>query len=277
MDHAASVHDSVHILERADRDFFIGVVGSGPGLESILQLMTWPELEEFLPRMHLVACASIEHHPSLEAKIKALGAVRHEDCQAMLAAHPEINLIIELTGRPELLRDMRQFVPAEISLMDHGSALFLCALLVLSQASNKCKADLNGQESLLQTVMDEMNDDVVFLDLNGRIIDVNKHVCQRLGKSKEELLDKPCWETGIGADQVPCRPDDSTCPFQTTSREGREAVSLQTMVDDKGRISYLQVHTYPVFNSQGDLSKVIEVRRDVTLRTEMEKRLQQMH
>lgn len=145
----------------------------------------------------------------------------------------------------------------------------------MSQMSSKCKVDLVGQQSLLYAVMDKIHDDVFFLDAKGRILDVNRHVCERLGKKKEELLHKSCWEVASGADQNHCESGDPACSFRTTLHEGREAESLQTWVDVQGRANYCQIRTYPIFNKQGEVQKVIEMRRDVTLHTEMEKRLQQ--
>jgi len=275
MSQVPSTHDAICILEQVDKDFFIGIVGTGPGFESILQLMARPELEEFFPRLNLVACAASGFPPDFAAKARAQGAALYEGYREMLLAHPEINLLVELTGRPELLRSLRQSMPPTISILDHISAVFLCALLIMSEVSSKCKVDLSGQQSLLHAVMDEMHDDVLFLDAQGRILDVNRHVCERLGKNREELLHKPCWEVAAGGDQGRCKTGERTCPFQTALDEGREAESLQTWVDAQGRVRYYQVRAYPVLSKQGRVRKVIEVRRDVTLRTEMEKRLQQ--
>ncbi len=268
-------HDAACILEQAARDFFIGIIGNGPGFESILELMGHPELEDVFPRLHLVACADSNIPPELLGKINTLGTVQHETFREMLQAHPEINLLIELTNQPELLRDLRHFVSPDISILDHTSAVFLCGLLIMSEMSSKCKVDLVGHQSLLHTVMDEMNDDVFFLDANGLVLDVNKHVCKRLGKERDDLLQKPCWEVASGTHQSRCTTDDPDCPLSTTLAEGREAESLHTWVDPEGRAHYCQIRTYPIFNQKGDVHKVIEVRKDVTLRTEMEKRLQQ--
>lgn len=275
MDLVSAAEETICILEQADQDFHIGIVGTGPGFGSIIELMARPELEDFFPRMNLLACAGAGFPRKLAVKAEALGARIYDDYSQMLQAHPEINLLIELSGRPELLRGLRREVPPNISILDHTSAVFLCALLIMSEVSNKCKMDLSGQQTLLYTVMDEMPDDVLFLDVEGRIMDANRHVCERLDKNKEELLGKPCWEIAPGANRHGCIAGEPTCPFQVTLREGRDAETLQTWVDAQGRVRYYQVRTYPIFNSRGQVHQVIEVRRDVTLRTEMEKRLQQ--
>jgi len=268
-------HDTVCILEQAARDFYIGVVGIGPGFESILELMARPGLEDFFPRLHLVACVASNICPEALNKLNALGVVRHETYQEMLQAHPGINLLIELTNQPDLLRELRRVVSPDIAILDHTSAVFLCGLLIMFEMSSKCKVDLLGQQSLLNAVMDEMNDDVFLLDAKGRVLDVNKHVCRRLGKEKKEILRKFCWEISSGTHHNHCRTDDPDCPLRTTLLQGRRAESLQTWVDPEGQAHYHQIRTYPIFNKQGEVQKVIEVRRDATLRTEMEKRLQQ--
>jgi PAS domain S-box-containing protein len=275
MNQTPSRHDAVYILAQTDKDFFVGIVGTGPGFESILQHMTKPELGEFFPRLNLVACAAPEFPPDLAAKVKAHGANLYEGYQKMLLAHPEINLLVELTSRSELLLSLRQFVPSTISILDHASAALLCAVLIMSKDFNKCKETLSEQQSLLHMVMDELHGDVLFLDAQGRILDANRHVRERLGKSKDELLHKPCWEVVGDGDQGWSKANDPTCPFQIAMNEGRGAEALQTYVNAQGRVRYYQVRAYPVLNRQGAVHKVIGIRRDVTLRTEMEKRLQQ--
>jgi signal transduction histidine kinase len=46
-------------------------------------------------------------------------------------------------------------------------------------------------------------------------------------------------------------------------------------VDQEGRVQYFRIYTYPIFNESGELTHVVEMRRDITSRTRIEQRLQQ--
>ena len=241
---------------------------------AVLELVDRSRQEDRLPRMRLVAgCGSL---PKGLLRQQDAGLIPlYEDIQAMLAAHPEINLIIELTGSPETLSNLRQSLPPTIALVDRPSAVFLRGLLALTEASGRCETDLQGSRNLLNTIVDELPDDIFFLDGQGRILDVNRQACQRHGLDKQALLQQPISAIPAGPGQVSCGSVRQDWPFLATMAHQKESETLQTWMDEHGRVHYYQVTTYPVFNADGQIHRVIELRRDVTLRTDMEKRLLQ--
>jgi signal transduction histidine kinase len=56
---------------------------------------------------------------------------------------------------------------------------------------------------------------------------------------------------------------------------GRKADAVHTRLDSNGRLEYYRVYTYPLFDDDGELAYVVEMRRDITRRTHTEHRLQQ--
>ncbi len=255
----------------------IATVGSGPAHETITRLASHMPLGRHdLPRIRLIACAGKNLPRGYQDAVRAAGGAWYPSFQQMLAAHPEINVLAMLSEDPGLVASLRREIPSGVSVLDHVSLHFLQALTIMSEESGKCKADLQEGRSLLQAMMDEIHDDVLFLDSEQRILDVNQHVCDRLGKTKEELLNKPCREVAEQGASLSCPGDETSCPFHIAMRQGRDAEALHTLVDAEGRVHYYHVRAFPISPVNGEQpTKVIEVRRDVTLRTEMEKRLQQ--
>lgn len=268
--------DHICILEEAEKGFEIGIIGTGVGFGSILELVRKTELEEFFPRLNLVGIAQAKKNdPKVQGAVE-LGARLYDTYTEMLSKHPEINLIIELSDHQHLVKKLRQTLPANISIIDHSGATFLCGLLIMAEVSDKCRLNLFQQQAILTALFDQIQDDILLLDNKGKILDVNQSIVKKAGKPKQQLLGHFCWE--LFADIVPssgCDLKSPDCPFRKALKDGMPAESLQTWVNKEGRAQYYRVYAYPVFNEQGLLTKIVEMRRDITHRTEMEKRLQQ--
>jgi two-component system, sporulation sensor kinase E len=268
--------DHICILEEAEKGFEIGIIGTGVGFGSILELVRKTELEEFFPRLNLVGIAQAKKNdPKVQGAVE-LGARLYDTYTEMLSKHPEINLIIELSDQQRLVKKLRQTLPANISIIDHSGATFLCGLLIMAEVSDKCRLNLFQQQAILTALFDQIQDDILLLDNKGKVLDVNQSIVKKAGKSKQQLLGHFCWE--LFADIAPssgCDLKSPDCPFRKALKDGMPAESLQTWVNKDGRAQYYRVYAYPVFNEQGLLTKIVEMRRDITHRTEMEKRLQQ--
>ncbi len=99
-------------------------------------------------------------------------------------------------------------------------------------------------------------------------------------RKKNELIGRHCTEIfscarGAFYHGFSVREDytDAVCPFHKTLATQQPAEAVQTWVDEQGRARYFRIYTYPVFEQPGNLKWVVEMRRDITIRTEMEKRV----
>ncbi|WP_158269798.1 nitrogen regulation protein NR(II) [Desulfonatronum sp. SC1] len=283
---SAGYNEAVHVLEAAQGDFLVGLVCPEAGSVSrddaalssifaaILELLDRSARETQLPSMRLAACSG-QTPAAREQELTERGIHWFTDTEAMVAAHPDINLVVDLTGSPETVQTLRQILPSSVALLDRACTVFLCCMLVMSEVSGQCQADLRGSRSLLSTIIDELPDEIFFLDDQGRILDVNRQVCERHGVDKQALLHQSSNTVPAGPGQAACGPARRDWPVLATLANQREQEALQTWMDEQGRVHYYQVTAYPVFDDARRVHRIIEVRRDVTLRTEMEKRLQQ--
>jgi len=274
--------DQFCILDRAINDYNVGIIGTSHGFASILELTEIPDLEEYFPGLNLVALAQPGPDDRILQKARARGIMIYSSYQDMLTAHPEINLVIEITGRQYMIRKLRSVLPAHVSLLDYRAAVFMCGLLIISQVRNRCMLNLTWHRDLFLAVVDHLQDDVLLLDTSGIIQDVNMHVSKRLGIEKSQLTGKHCMEIfscAKGSFYHCCSEGeiytDVMCPFHKTLETQRPAEAMQTWVDEPGRARYFRIYTYPVFNRSGTLNRVVEMRRDITIRTELEKRMLQ--
>lgn len=263
------------IWDISERVFKVGIVGAGPGFMSILDIVGNEQYQDFLPGLTLVAVADPGPIASNREYVKKLGVPVHETFEEMLAAHPDIDLVVELIGSRAKLHAIRTALPDSVSLIDHNAAFFLCGLHNMLQVSTHCQVNLDRHKELLNAIIDEVRDDILLLDKEGRVVDLNKNVYQRVGKQKSELLGLPCWQVQTLDDGRPfCCGPDKDCPFFVTLTTGREAEAMFTRINADGRLMYFRVYSYPIFNPQGRMTHVMVMRRDITRRTHRERHQQ---
>lgn len=259
-----------------DKDHQIGIVGSGPGFNSLLEIIHDESYREFMPGLRLVALAEPDHNlPKVEA-LAARGVKVYLTCEEMLATHPEIDILVELAGKRFRLKKLRDSLPEHVSLIDHTAAIFLCGLHTIHQMGARTEVHLDRQRALIQTLIDEVREDILVLDLTGRVADMNKNVLARLNLAKEDLAGRACREVPGLCGQAACGGEEQDCPYYATRRTRERAEALVTRVSPQGRLQYFRVYSYPIFDKSGSLSHVLVMRRDITARTYKEKHQQQV-
>lgn len=261
-----------HPLEDG-RKYSIGVIGDIPALVAFWELFRDSANKRVLEEIGVVAAALPDQHalPGMEDPVSI---PTYASFEAMLKDHPEINMVIEATGRQPLLERLRRELPPTITLVERAAANFFIRLLTSGQLWAACKADLMHTQAMLKTIVDQLSEDLLFLDRDGYIVDVNASVCARLGMTKRELMGREF--NRLFQELEGAKPEDTEqTPFARTVATGEKAEGTVSQVDAKGRVRYFRVYTYPIFDEDGSLSHVVAFRRDITNRTHMELRLQQ--
>lgn len=264
------------LWELEESEFTVGIIGTGPGLRSILEIITNQQYLDFLPSMKLVGVAEPGPNKAKLEHVKSLNIPIFDTVGEMLAAHPRLDLIFELVGSRFKLRNLRERLGEECSLIDHKAAVFFCGLHNMLQAGQHCQMHLTRHKVLLEAIIDQVRDDILLLDAEGRVMDLNRHVSERLGKEKSELIGMPCCKVQLIPDSGEpfCERMDERCPFHETVKNLQPAEALMTRVGSDGSLRYFRVYSYPILSPKGRLTHVLVMRRDITSRTYRE-RLQQ--
>ncbi len=276
-------HEEYCLWEMESMEFQVGIVGSGPGFMTILDIISNEQYHDFLPMMRLISVCEMTDERKM-AHVRARGIPIYPSCAAMLEAHPNIDLIIELVGKHTRIRRMRNELPERISMVDHVSAVFFCGMHNMLQAGLHCRMDLDRHKALLRAVMDEVNEDILLLDKERRVVDMNKNVRQRLASSPggDKILQyaygKECWMVQTQENGVFFCPEgvDQHCPYEETLSTGKKAEALITRVNDEGQLVYYRVYSYPVHDSNDNMTHVLILRRNITARTLRERHQQHL-
>ncbi|WP_460032613.1 two-component system sensor histidine kinase NtrB [Megalodesulfovibrio paquesii] len=277
--------DGQCLLESDESRIVVGLVGAGPGFMSIMELVHNTEYHDFVPEMVLAGAAEIGDSAAKRQYLEQHGIPVFDSWAALYAARPDITLVIELTCNPLKTKALRECLPATVSLVDQPAAIFFCGLHNMLQTSRHCRQRLDRQQALMQTIMDEMREDIMLLDREARVVDLNRHAAAHSGVPREELIGKPCWLVEhVEPGQLFCESHNEACPFHVTLRTGEPAEALMTRVTDSsergtesegGELRYYRLYSYPILSPQGNLANILLIRRDITERTRRERAQQQ--
>ncbi len=251
--------------------FLFGAVGPADSLREFIEILSRPAFAEAFPEARLVGVVVLDaaHLP----EIVPLGAQLFESSEALIRHAPNLDFLLDFSGEPEVARTLRTLLPADASLLRTKQARLLYELVLSKGRQAKCELDLLYSRSLFSTIFNEVEEDIILLDLEGQILDMNRNAYERKGKTKDEYLHTGCWE--LEGLQFCCENADASCPFKDSVLKGKKAESVHTFVDEDGRMRYFRVYTYPVFDADKKLTNILEIRRDITHRTNIELRLQQ--
>ncbi len=266
--------------ESVEEGFKVGLVGCGPGFMTLMSILRSEEYQEFIPPLELVAVSGPLDNERKRRYVETLGGPVYDNWRAMLAAHPEINLLVELTGKRMQIRRIRKELDESVSLVDHNGSVFLCGMHTALISGRHAKLKLDRHKELLQAIIDEVREDILVLDLEGRVVDMNRSVREKTSAEKEELIGRLCWEVQQDNDGNPfCTPSGGEqreeCSFHKTLKSVQMAETMTTRVDAEGQLHYYRIYAYPIFSPGGAMTHILVMRRDITSRTVRERRRQQ--
>lgn len=111
----------------------------------------------------------------------------------------------------------------------------------------------------LHTIFDSIRDPFCIIDNNYRIVRVNQAYAQLKQKEVNKLIGKKCYEATRGKSRLceKCVVRETFITSEPTERE-------HLITHDDGTRIWFEINTYPIFNSEGNVSHVIEYIRDIT-------------
>ena len=123
-------------------------------------------------------------------------------------------------------------------------------------------ANLLDNARFLRDVFDGIRDQIMVVDSEYRIEDVNAALIERLNLQKHEIIGKRCFEVLHDLDG-PCDLPNHPCPVQDALKTGAPHEVLHTHYLGRDS-SYYRVMAYPVLDDKGNVTRVIEMARNVT-------------
>ena len=131
--------------------------------------------------------------------------------------------------------------------------------------------EVRTQRERLETVINSIDDGIVVLDTERRILAANDAFLQRTGSNRDQVLGCSCLEVGSG----PCNVVD--CPALACLHSGARQVRICERSTRNGTSAWEEIHASPILDASGLPTQVVEVWRDISERRAAEANLAESH
>lgn len=139
----------------------------------------------------------------------------------------------------------------------------------MADTASQLITEVGERESQLASVMNSLDDGLVVLDRDFRVIGANRSFSKRLRTHPEALRQHTCREAVGGT--LPCCPCGDECPAGRCLATGEVQRAVFREEGDAGRVE--EVYASPVLDENGEVTQVVEIWRDITTRVKEEEQL----
>ncbi len=147
---------------------------------------------------------------------------------------------------------------------------------VMRDVTTERRLEEENRQSLdfLASVLEGIGEGVVVMDKDYRILTANKGYLSQVGKTREEILGKYCYEVSHHFDSH-CMDNGHECPVKTVFETGNPARAMHTHYDNNNQEIHVECHAYPIKDAAGNVIRAIETLNDVTDRIRLEQKLKE--
>ena len=126
---------------------------------------------------------------------------------------------------------------------------------------------LKAEEEKWRSSFNALEDVMLIIDRDYNIENISDSGLALLGKSREEVIGKKCYQIISGTD---C--PETACPCRRTL-ETRQVESIERYEERFGR--YFSIKSSPIFDESGEIVKFVDLRRDITEQKRAEHKLKE--
>jgi len=251
----------------------IGIVGGGKGCQRVLQQIS----NRLRQRQQIAIIGVADPDPEAPGILLAqtLGIPTYSNCLPLLEQNPD--LLLELTGDPEVRDIILQQKPEHTQIIDHMQSRLFWELFKKEEERLRLKVEseikLADQRSRFQRIFDHLPEPVLVLHHDYTVEEVNQTFLTCFQKTPNEVIGQRCYQVFHHLDG-PCDRHGMVCPLPQVIKECKTTDVLQCVPAADGRMRYYEITMSPLCPPEGRRNRVIEVFKDVTARQELETALQ---
>jgi two-component system NtrC family sensor kinase len=246
----------------------IAIIGGGTRCQDLLEMLAHKRFKRL--KAKIVAVADIDPEAPGFLLAKEQGIYTTTDYRD-LPQLENLDLIIELTGKEELLEDLIRNKPPKVQVLEYTISRLISDMVSFKGEYKARERDLDFSQSMINTLLAGIREPLFLLQQDYRILDANEPMLSLLGLPKEEVVGRTCHEVSHRSLQ-PCNSKGCHCPMKETLKTGLSAHAIHEHLDRQNKPSYLEVFTYPLKNNYGQVIMVVEFYRDITV--DLESRLE---
>ncbi|MBW1642633.1 MAG: PAS domain-containing protein [Deltaproteobacteria bacterium] len=250
----------------------IALVGGGDLCKDILEKTTFGyEQENAIASIHAV-CDPDPTAPGI-VFAKKMGLLTFKDYHELYDRRYSIHLIIILTPEQVILEDILNTRPIHIRILSYN------VFKVFWDAIGLEERKLKVRTVEMETILNGIQDFILVITPDKEIVDVNEAFLNQMRYSREKLIGRKCYDvfSKIRHQDESCK---AHCPLDKIIQDKKPSQMILNQLDHRGNPRYIEVTTYPIWEKDGQVSRFIEISRNITKRRteeeEITRRLEQM-
>lgn len=132
-------------------------------------------------------------------------------------------------------------------------------------------APIYSDQTFFYNLIDQFEEDILVLDVQGTILNINKTLLDTLGGKREDYIGKTCEE--LDKAELTCLDNHSF--VDRVIEKGHRITETYTSIRPDGRMNYYHVNAFPLKDLNGEICRVMFTRRNTTAEMQIEQRLYQ--
>jgi PAS domain S-box-containing protein len=178
----------------------------------------------------------------------------------------DLNQIFIFTPGEAVLEDVLAKRPNTIRVLAYNTARLIRDTYQVEE--NRYKA----QRDELETIINGILEGIVVIDRSYNIMQVNTPYLDQSGLLAQEVVGRKCYEVFHHSDQ-PCQPPDHPCPLNEILAGGEPHHEIHTHYNLEGEKRIVDLSLYPLRDTEGKVTRFIEICRDITERYQAQERM----
>jgi len=240
----------------------IGIVGGGRACKYFLELLRQEELPYL--DIHLLGVCDINPEAEGFVLAKEMGLYTTRDFRKLFEIDG-LEGIVELTNSRDVLLELIHKRPKRVGIIEHNIGRFIRNLYLINQRLESAEKQVLMEKMISEFLFQQARQRIVILNTDFTIEDVNDAYLESLGKKRKEVIGSYCYQFIRGID-MPCSELEQgfRCPMVETLRTGESSHAIHEDPVEGEVPAYIDIVTYPVKDSSGEIIRVIEIWRDIT-------------
>jgi len=253
---------------KSDRDkLSIGIAGGDARCKTILEMSQRERRPKVNARVKIVVDPDPES-PGLRYA-REIGIDTATDLEA-LSERRDIDFILDLANtRDRLIRALVD-KGSRVPVLDALTSNLLYDILNIQKELIDTRRSLRQTTAFLERVINSIQEEILVIDTNFKILDANDAALKAAGFPKEDVVGKYCYQISHHS-ETPCNSKDHPCPMQAVLRTGNFSQATHTHYSSEGEVRYYELVHYPLKDEEGNVTQVIEIARDIS--HELERRV----
>jgi len=160
----------------------------------------------------------------------------------------------------------RDVVPSEAEMSFLAMA---AAAIAVEEARWRAEGKLREQQIFTENIIESLDNGLVVIDTNYRVITANSAYCRHFGLKPDEMIGRKCHEAVYGS-ELPCFRAGRDCPVQHTLESGQPASLIRQNSEAKTPSRVIEIKAFPLRDASDKIIAVIELTSDVTDKLKLE-------